>query len=140
MELELSDYILILIATILAFIPVIIISLSFAGIISKITEVDPEIINGLLTVSGVIFAFQATYFRKPKKLIRQFLFTAIFVVEILLFGLSGYNYVTDISSFGHPSTLTLFIAFGSLIYNVSMTGFFVIFDLFFLPETTKENR
>lgn len=139
-EIETSDFVLIFIATILAFIPVIIVALTFAGILSKITEVDAEVINGLLTISGLIFAFQAAYFRKPKKPLHQFLFTAIFVVEIILFGLGGYSYVMDISNFGHPSTLTLFVAFSSLTYNISITGFFVLFDLYVLSfKQVNEN-
>lgn len=139
-EIKTSDRVLILIASILAFIPVAIVSLTFAGLLSKISEVDAEVINGLLTVSGLIFAFQAAYFKKPRKPLHQMLFTAIFVVEIIVFGFSGYSYVMDISNFGNPSTFTLFVAFSSLTYNISITGFFVLFDLYALSsQQVSEN-
>jgi hypothetical protein len=132
MQMKTSDLVLILIPSAFALVAMVIIVLTFSGLISKISEVNAEVINGLLTVSGVIFAFQATYFRKPRKQLHQILFTAIFVVEITLLGLSGFAYVKDISDFGYPSTYTLFVAFSSMIYNILITGFFVLFDLYTL--------
>lgn len=131
MKLKTSDRVLMLIMLVLASVPVVII-LPHTDLVSHMTKVDSEAVTGLLTISGLIFAFQATYFRKPKTVVHQLMFTAIFLVETLLLALTGLGFVNDVSNLGNTSTTTLFVAFGSLIYNMSMTVFFVLFDIFVL--------
>jgi hypothetical protein len=57
------------------------------------------------------------------------MFTAIFLVESLLLGITAYSYVVDTLSIGSLSEYTLLMAVGSLILNISMMVFFVIVDL-----------
>lgn len=137
MKLNTSDLVLILIIAVLAWVPIVII-LPHTNLVSQMTKVDIEAIAGLLTISGLIFAFQATYFRKPKTVVHQLMFTAIFLAESLLLAFTGFSFVNDISNFGFTSTTTLFVAFGSLIYNISMTVFFVLFDIFVLSIQSME--
>jgi len=102
--------------------------------------VESEIVNGLVTVSGLIFAFQPTFFRKPRNTILRMMFMAIFLVESLLLGITGYSYVTDTLTLGNLSVFTLLTAFSSLILNISMTAFFVLVDLVvqsYQPQTLQ---
>ena len=114
---------------IFSFVPVVIIYLVFGGTISHEAKIESEIINGLVTVSGLIFAFQPTFFRAPKASTLRLMFTAIFLVEGLLLGITGYNYVTSTLNLGYLSTYTLLCASNSLMLNISMTTFFVLADL-----------
>jgi sterol desaturase/sphingolipid hydroxylase (fatty acid hydroxylase superfamily) len=115
--------------SVLAFLPVIITVSTFAGRVSLDAKVESDIVNGIVTVSGLIFAFQPSFFRKPKDTALRLMFTAIFLVESLLLGLTAYSYVVDALSIGGLSEYTLLIALGSLILNISMIVFFVIVDL-----------
>jgi hypothetical protein len=121
--------ILILVMAIFAFMPVVIVSLVFGKAISNEAKVESEIVNGLVTVSGLIFAFQPTFFKAPKVGTLRLMFTAIFLVEDLLLGITGYSYVTSTLNLGYLSTFTLLCASSSLFLNVSMTAFFVLSDL-----------
>ena len=55
-------------------------------------EVNSEIVIGIVTVSGLIFAFQPTIFKIKKTGFYRILFLAIFSVEGLVLGLVGYNF------------------------------------------------
>ena len=128
-DMKSSYSVLVLVMGIFAFVPVVITYSIFAGAISYEAKVESEIVNGLVTVSGLIFAFQPTFFRKPKNTLLRLMFTAIFLVESLLLGITGYSYVTDTLAMGNLSVFTLLSAFSSLILNISMTAFFVLVDL-----------
>lgn len=114
---------------IFAFVPVLFLARVFTGKISFEAKVESEIVNGLITVSGLIFAFQPTFFRHPKEGILRLVYLAIFLVEGLLLGLTGYNYVVSTLDLGYLTTSTLLFASGSLFLNISMTAFFVLADL-----------
>jgi hypothetical protein len=124
-----SNRALILVMGVLAFLPVVITVLTFAGRVSLDAKVESDIVNGIVTVSGLIFAFQPSFFRKPKDTVLRLMFTAIFLVESLLLGITAYSYVVDTLSIGSLSEYTLLMAVGSLILNISMMVFFVIVDL-----------
>jgi hypothetical protein len=120
---------LLLIMVIFAFVPVIILALIFSKGVSSGTKVESEIVNGLVTVSSLIFAFQPTFFKTSKRGTLRLAFTAIFLVEGILLTLTGYSYVINTLNQGYLSISTLFIASGSLFFNASMTVFFVLADL-----------
>lgn len=124
---------LLALGTILAFVPVIVLYMIFAGRLDS-QKVDSEIVNGLVTVSGLIFAFQPTYFKIPRKGRLRLHSTAIFSVEGLLLGITGYSYVSSTLDLGFLSRYTLFIASGSLVYNIFMTIFFMLADLVYHSE------
>ena len=116
---------------ILAFMPVLVLFFIFPKAVFSEAKVETEIINGLVTVSGLIFVFQPTFFkatrtRSPKL---RLMVMAIFLVEVALFVITGYSYVSNTLSQGYLSTSTLFTAVGSLFFNASMTVFFVLADL-----------
>ena len=128
-DMKSSYSVLILVMGIFAFVPVVITYSMFSDEISNEARVESEIVNGLVTVSGLIFAFQPTFFKKPKNSLLRLMFMAIFLVESLLLGITGYSYVTDTLKMGNLSVFTLLTAFSSLILNISMTVFFVLADL-----------
>jgi len=130
--------VLMLVMMIFAFVPVVILFSVFAGKISHEAKVETEIINGLVTVSGLIFAFQPMFFIVPKAGKVRVMFMAIFFLEGLLLGFTGYNYVTSTLDLGYLSTITLLCASGSLFINVSMTLFFVFADLLFQSQQPSQ--
>jgi uncharacterized membrane protein len=98
--------------------------------IATIQTVNPEVINGLLAVSGIVFAFQAFFLKKPKKTIRRLVFAIIFLIEVVTLAYIGFSYVGDVSNGIFPSIGTFFFVFFSLIFTLANTAFFIIYDLF----------
>lgn len=130
--------VLVIVMAIFAFVPVLFLASVFTGKISFEAKVESEIVNGLVTVSGVIFAFQPTFFRRPKEGILRLAYLAIFLVEAVLLGLTGYNYVVSTLDLGYLTISTLLFAAGSLFLNVSMTAFFVLADLAIQSQNRRQ--
>lgn len=119
---------------IFGFIPFVIMWSIFSSDVSMEKEVNSEIVNGIITVSGLIFAFQPAIFRVKKKGFYRPLFLAIFSVEGILLGLIGYNFIMNALNLGYLSGYTLFLASGSLFFNISMSAYFVLTDLVIQTE------
>lgn len=114
-----------------AFIPIIAITFVFlpTGVPYE-AQIDPEILNGIITISGLVFAFQPAIFRAKKSGFFRLMFLAIFSAEGMLIGLVGYNYVFDALNLGnYLSGNTLFLATSSLFFNITMSAHFVLSDL-----------
>ena len=143
-ELEKSDLLFMLVPSILGTIAFIISIFAFWGLFLKIASiqtVDAEAINGLLAISGIIFAFQAFFLKKPIKRIRRLVFTVIFLIEVLTLSYIGFSYIGDISNAIFPSIGTFFFVFFSLIFTLANTSFFIVYDLFFpYQEGVKERN
>ena len=140
-KLENSDLFFILVPSILGIISFSISVYACWGLflnIVHIQSVNPEAISGLLTISGIVFAFQAFFMKKPKKVIRRLFFAVIFIIEVVVLSFIGFSYIGDISNGIFPSIGTFFLVFFSLIFTLVNTAFFIVYDLF-LPnqEETK---
>jgi hypothetical protein len=138
---ERSDLLFILIPSIIGFIAFSISIYYFWGLFLKIETVqtvDPEVINGLLAVSGIVFAFQAFFFKKPKTQIRRLVFAVIFTIEVLTLSYIGISYVGDVMNAIFPSIGTFFFVFFSLIFTLANTAFFIVYDLFVNQELTDK--
>ena len=92
-------------------------------------RVNPNIVNGMITVSGLIFAFQPIIFKLKKKGFYRILFLAIFSVEGLILGLTGYYYALNGLNYGYLTGDTLELVASSLFFNISMSTYFVLVDL-----------
>lgn len=99
-------------------------------------KINPAIVNGMLVVSGLIFAFQPIIFNIKKKGFYRILFLAIFSVEGLLLGLTGYYYALNGLNHGHLTGDTLELVATSLFFNISMSTYFVLVDL--VTQTEEE--
>lgn len=99
-------------------------------------KINPAIVNGMLVVSGLIFAFQPIIFNIKKKGFYRILFLAIFSVEGLLLGLTGYYYALNGLNYGHLTGSTLELVATSLFFNISMSTYFVLVDL--VTQTEEE--
>jgi len=99
-------------------------------------RVNPNIVNGMITVSGLIFAFQPIIFKLKKKGFYRILFLAIFSVEGLILGLTGYYYALNGLNYGYLTGDTLELVASSLFFNISMSTYFVLVD--FVTQTEEE--
>ena len=128
--------------TILGFTSLMISLYEFWGLLHKIVivqTVNPEVISGLLSVSGIVFAFQAFFLKKPKKTVRRLVFAIIFLVEVSTLAFIGFGCVGDVSSGIFPRIPTFFLVFFSLSFTLATTAFFIIYDLF-VPNAVEENK
>ena len=132
---EKRHYPLMFALAIFAFVPTIALSLVFSTGVSHEKEINPEIVTGLVTVSGLIFVFQPTILRVKKTGFYRILFLAIFSGEGIMIGLVGYNFIIDALNSGYYlSGDTLLLASGSLFFNISMSAYFVLADLVIQAE------
>lgn len=99
-------------------------------------KINPNIVNGMITVSGLIFAFQPIIFKIKKKEFYRILFLAIFSVEGLILGLTGYYYALNGLNYGYLTGDTLELVATSLFFNISMSTYFVLVDL--VTQTEEE--
>jgi hypothetical protein len=97
-------------------------------------EVNSEIVIGIVTVSGLIFAFQPTIFKIKKIGFYRILFLVIFSVEGLVLGLVGYNFSVSALSSDHLTGDSLFLAYSSLVVSLVMSAYFVLVDLVMQTE------
>ena len=114
---------------IFAIIPIVTILSIFPLGVPHEKKINPAIVNGMLVVSGLIFAFQPIIFNIKKIGFHRILFLAIFSVEGLLLGLTGYHYALNGLNYGHLTGDTLELAASSLFFNISMSTYFVLVDL-----------
>jgi uncharacterized membrane protein len=85
----------------------------WTSIMSTAIPVDPEIVNGFLTLSGIIFAFHCAFFKPSTKGHKTLL-----LIEVAFLGLVGAYIFLDFSLLGYISSRTLFVAYFSLTYNL----------------------
>lgn len=102
--------------SILWIVPPVVIMLSgkWTSLGSTATQVDPEIVNGLATLSGIVFAFHLAFF-KPSTEGHK----ALLLVEVALLGLVGVFIFLDFSLLGYISSRALYAAYLSLTYNLA---------------------
>jgi hypothetical protein len=81
------------------------------GTISYDTTVDPEIINGILTVSAIVFGFSTITIQKSDDV----RILNIFLLQITLLGGTGVYYFMEFMSFKHATPLVLIMAIGSML-------------------------
>jgi hypothetical protein len=140
-NIDTSDIIFMLIPSILSIIAFSVSVYSFYGIIEKITTtqtVDAEVINGLLSISGILFAFQAFFLKRPEKMIRKGFFGVILMIEIIALSVIGSSYINDVTLGIFPSIATLYATYFSLLLTLINTGYFIAYDLFFPSQNTKQ--
>jgi len=75
----------------------------------SITKIDPEVVNGILTVSGIVFGFQFAFFKAPKGKVRV-LWVIGLVSQVFSLAFVGLRYVSDTMSYGYLTTNTLLLA------------------------------
>ena len=119
---------------IFSLIAIIAIRLAFLSGVPHEREVNSGIIIGIVTVSGLIFAFQPTIFKIKKTGFYRILFLAMFSVEGLVLGLVGYNFSINALSLDHLTGGSLFLAYSSLVINLVMSAYFVLVDLMIQTE------
>jgi len=98
--------------------------------ISTVTKADPEIVNGILTVSSLIFAFQFAFFRYKGKV--RMGWVGILITQLLLIAGVGFKYVSDTISYGYLTTNTLLSAYLTFAYILLMTMVLALIDLLVL--------
>jgi hypothetical protein len=106
----------------------------FPSKIPQDREVSSEIVIGIVTLSGLIFAFQPTIFKIKKTGFYRILFLAIFSVEGLVLGLVGYSFTSNALSLNYLTEYSLFLAYSSLILDLAMSAYFVLVDLVIQAE------
>jgi len=84
--------------------------------VSVYREVDPEAVNGIITISTVILGFSFVRLDLWKR--GHILLTAVFLTEIVLLGAMGVSYFNDILRYGYPTLLTMIAAMISLLFNL----------------------
>jgi len=134
--------VLLLVPAILYTIILLITALNFLDVLPKLITVktiDPEIINGLLTIAGILFAFQAVFVRRPERFIPKMVFTILLFLEIFMLGISGFSFVINISDSGTSTVATLFYAFIAFANGLVITFFFILYDLFVRSPTGSQN-
>jgi hypothetical protein len=119
---------------IFSFIAVVTVALVYPSGIAHTKEVNSEIVIGIVTVSGLIFAFQPTIFKIKKIGFYRILFLAIFSLEGLLLGIVGYNFNANAQNLGYLTEDSLFLATASLFFNLVMSAYFVVLDLLMQSE------
>lgn len=98
-------------------------------------NVNPNMLTGLITLSGVIFAFQPVIFRTKKVWFNRFLAKVVYLYEGLLIGEVGYSFVSDaLSSTGTFSGSSLWYVALSMFTNIAFTVYLVFADLFLEME------
>lgn len=102
--------------------------------ISYDKQVSSEIVIGIVTLSGLIFAFQPTVFKMKKIGFYRTLYLALFSVEGLLLGVVGYEFTLNALSFNYLTEGSLFLATSSLLFNLTISAYFVIVDLMIQAE------
>ncbi len=87
-------------------------------------------INGILAITGIIFAFQPVIFRPKKVWIYRYIFLAIFLYEGLLLSFTSYNFVTDsLNLSGSFSGNTFYYGTFGLFSTIAFLIYFVFADL-----------
>ena len=87
-------------------------------IASDVTKADPEVVNGILTVSGIVFGFQFAFFKTPKEKTR-ILWVVILICEVFSIAWVGFRYVSDTMSYAFLTTNTLlstYLAFALILF------------------------
>jgi len=99
---------------------------------TPVKEVDSEVVNGILTVSGIIFGFQFAVFR-PTKWIDRIAMIGILLLEVTALGVVGTVYVKDVL-YGAITTNTLLAVFLAFAYVLLSTVMFAVLDFFFFSK------
>ena len=102
--------------------------------------VNSEIVIGIVTLSGLIFAFQPTIFKIKKTGFYRILFLVIFSFEGLILGIIGYVFALNALNVGYLTENALFVATASLFVNLFMSAYFVLVDLLIQTEEETEKR
>ena len=97
--------------------------------IPDINDVNPNIVNGLLTMSGIVLAFQPIIFRARKIFFYRFLFVLVFLFEGVLLTIVGYSFVSDAIGVGNFSGTTLYYTTWSLFSNIAFLVYLIFADL-----------
>jgi hypothetical protein len=90
------------------------------------TEVDSETINGILTVSGIIFGFQFAFFKTPKEKGR-IIWIILFLCEVVFLAIAATVYV-HATIYGIITTDTLLFVFLSFLFILASTVFIAMID------------
>jgi hypothetical protein len=101
----------------------------FSHGIPSTNNINPNILNGLVTLSGIVFAFQPVIFRTKKIFFYRYLFMIPFLLEGVFVGNVGYSFISDALNTGTFSGLTLYATAFSLFLNISYLVYFVFADL-----------
>jgi len=84
-------------------------------------EVDPEIINGILTVSVILFglsSFSLGGERRPDTRFKEAILFIIFVYQAIVLAFAGNSYFGDYLKNGYATVETLLFALISLDVNI----------------------
>ena len=102
--------------------------------------VNSEIVIGIVTLSGLIFAFQPTIFKIKKTGFYRIWFLVIFSLEGLILGIIGYVFALNALNVGYLTEFALFVATLSLFVNLFMSAYFVLVDLLIQAEEEPEKE
>jgi hypothetical protein len=81
--------------------------------------VEPEIVNGILTISAIILGFSGFYAWPPRKLGYRFTLHVIFVLQVAVLAFTGFSYFKDFLDYQYVSVKTLLAATISLVFNLA---------------------
>ncbi len=103
------------------------ITFPYASLTQK--DFSPDIVNGVLALSGIIFAFQPIIFRSGQSWTNRYLFKVGFLLETTILGLVCFNVIGDIVNSipfsGGTFWLVTYFLFTTLAYLV----YFIFADL-----------
>jgi len=91
-------------------------------------KADSEAVNGILTVTGILFGLEFAFFKAPKGKARILWVFALLFQAILLASLS-FRYVSDTMSYGYLTTNTLLIANFDFAFVLFFTAILAALDL-----------
>jgi hypothetical protein len=93
----------------------------------NVAKVDSETVNGILTVSGIVFGFQFAFFKAPKGKARA-LWVFGLISQVILLAFTSSRYVADTISYGYLTTNTLLVTNFNFAFILLFTIIFAILD------------
>jgi len=103
-------------------------------IIKAMPESVDGVLNGLLTITGVIFAVQAIFIVKHVKKIRRIFVMGVIIAELLSLSFVAYRYLIDVSIGNY--LVTLYLVASSLFLTLVYTGLIMVLGMFSQGDQT----
>ncbi len=101
------------------------------------TEADPEVVNGILTVAGIIFGFQFAFFKAPTASKLRAIWVFALVYQVFAIAWVAFNYVNDTMEHGFLTTDTLKTAYFVFATIVLATVLNSMVDWLLTPERSQ---
>lgn len=97
------------------------------------TQVDSEIVNGILTAASIIFGFQFAFFKVPAIKKARSIWVFVYIFEAFNIGLVGFRYVDDTMVLGYLSVYALLSAYLVLVVTLLFTVVLSFLDFLLNP-------